>query len=139
MRAISKVSEEKTRVNVLPCRINHNGPAKVVKRYWQPRDEADGANTSYFRGRKLKAKLAKLPEKYQGLVLKASDKTMIEPILPTPDDEEPELPESTKVIEQVAAFDELVVWGHDRIPSTDDHFVKGIEEWIAFAEAIHAR
>jgi ribonuclease H2 subunit C len=22
--------------NVLPCRVNHNGPMKVTKRYWQP-------------------------------------------------------------------------------------------------------
>jgi ribonuclease H2 subunit C len=43
------------------------------------------------------------------------------------------------VLEGCAAFDELVVWGHDAVPAADDPFVKGVAEWIAFADAIHAR
>lgn len=50
------------------------------------------------------------------------------------DDEEP--PEAVKILKEEAKFDEMTVWGHDRLPATDDNFVKGIEEWIAFAEAV---
>jgi ribonuclease H2 subunit C len=39
----------------------------------------------------------------------------------------------------VSSFDDMVVWGHDRVPDSDDTFVKGIEEWISFAEAIHGK
>lgn len=47
--------------------------------------------------------------------------------------------ESIKILEAVATFDDVTVWGHDQVPSSDDAFVKGIEEWIAFAEAIHSQ
>lgn len=48
-----------------------------------------------------------------------------------------ELTETTKLLEKMATFDELIVWGHDQIPAAEDAFVKNIEEWIQFAEAIH--
>jgi ribonuclease H2 subunit C len=47
--------------------------------------------------------------------------------------------EPVKIIDAVAMFDEFTVWGHDQIPAADDTFVKGIEEWVAFAEAIHSQ
>jgi ribonuclease H2 subunit C len=47
--------------------------------------------------------------------------------------------EPVKILEAVATFDEFTVWGHDQIPAPDDTLVKGIEEWIAFAESIHLR
>ena len=42
-----------------------------------------------------------------------------------------------KVLESTASFQEVVVWGHDQVPGTDDAFVRGVEEWVAFAEGIH--
>jgi len=140
MLAISKSSTcDKTSVNILPCCINHDGPTKVTRRYWQPRVEANKIKTAHFRGRRLRGKVIKIPEKHQGLVLKATDKTVIEPVLPGEDDEEPELPEPVRVVEVVSTFDEMVLWGHDEVPASDDSFAKGIEEWIGFAEAIHSR
>lgn len=53
------------------------------------------------------------------------------------EDEEEEAPEPVKLLEEVSRFDDIVVWGHDRVPGSDDPFVKGIEEWISFSEAIH--
>jgi Ribonuclease H2 non-catalytic subunit (Ylr154p-like) len=50
--------------------------------------------------------------------------------------EDGEEPESVKILKEEAKFDEIMVWGHDRLPAADDTFVKGIEEWIAFAEAV---
>ncbi len=51
-------------------------------------------------------------------------------------DDEPE-PEPVKILESTAQFTEVVVWGHDQTPESDDAFSKGIEEWLAFADAIH--
>lgn len=48
-----------------------------------------------------------------------------------------DIPEPVKVVESTAHFNELVVWGHDQAPEKDDAFVKGVEEWLAFADAIH--
>ena len=74
--------------NVLPCRINSNGPFKVTKRFWSPSFEkgelatniteshsfryqadfpADKTSTAYFRGRKLRGRIVKLPEGYEGM------------------------------------------------------------------------
>lgn len=43
---------------------------------------------------------------------------------------------SAKILEEKATFDEIVIWGHDELPEKGDIFVKGVEEWIAFAEAV---
>lgn len=40
------------------------------------------------------------------------------------------------ILKDEAKFDTITVWGHDRLPAADDSFVKGIEEWIALAEAV---
>jgi len=45
--------------------------------------------------------------------------------------------EEMQVVEQVAAFDHVVVWNHEVLPdSLDDAYSKGIEEWIGFADAV---
>ncbi|KAF2969277.1 hypothetical protein GQX73_g4290 [Xylaria multiplex] len=37
------------------------------------------------------------------------------------------------------AFDELMIWGHESTSdSSADPYVRGTEEWIAFAEEIHS-
>lgn len=134
----SKV-EDKTTVNILPCRINQDGPSKVTKRYWTPRDEEDG-RIVHFRGRRLKARKAKLPDRYDGLILQMTSKFL--PAVPletaeSEDDEEPEVAEPVKIVEQVSSFEDILVWGHDVQPNSEDPFVKGLTEWIGLAEAIH--
>ena len=44
--------------------------------------------------------------------------------------------EPVKVLEEAASFKEIVVWAHEAVPESDDPYVKGVEEWIAFAEAV---
>lgn len=39
-------------------------------------------------------------------------------------------------LEEIAEFEEVIVWNHEAIPSGDDAFAKGMEEWIHFAEAV---
>lgn len=46
--------------------------------------------------------------------------------------------EAVKVLEAQGTFDELMVWGHEILPAADDTFVKGVEEWVRFAETVGA-
>lgn len=55
------------------------------------------------------------------------------------DDEPEDKPEPVKILQSTATFSEITVWGHDALPAADDPFVKGVEEWIAFAEALHVQ
>lgn len=139
MLAISK--QEKTdacAVNILPCRINHDGPTKVAKRYWTTATDTDSTKTAHFRGRRLRGRTIKISSRYQGIVLKATNRTIIDPAnLADDDEEEPEIPEPVKIVEEISTVEDLTVWGHDHIPASDNNFVRGVEEWIAFAEAIH--
>jgi ribonuclease H2 subunit C len=48
----------------------------------------------------------------------------------------PAQPESVTVLEGNTTFDHVIVWGHDVLPAADDPFVKGVEEWISFAQAV---
>ncbi|KAI1623411.1 ribonuclease H2 subunit C [Exophiala viscosa] len=152
MLALQQSSAHKSTANILPCRIHHDGPTKVTKRYWSPADDKDGTKTSHFRGRRLRGRVIKLPADYQGVVAKSTDrylpqstKSQSGPTFTAVDEdieieeEEEEPPEPVRILEQVSAFDEVLVWGHDQLPSSDDPFVKGIEEWISFAEAIHGK
>lgn len=58
--------------------------------------------------------------------------------VPNDDDEivEVEPEEPVKVLEMNGTFEDLVVWGHEALPAADDTFVKGVEEWLQFAEAV---
>lgn len=43
-----------------------------------------------------------------------------------------------KVAEKMGEFEEIVVWGHgEEVDKGSDMFVRGIEEWVEFAEAMH--
>jgi ribonuclease H2 subunit C len=57
---------------------------------------------------------------------------------PNNDDEvvEVEPEEPVKILEMNGTFEDLVVWGHEVLPAADDTFVKGVEEWLQFAEAV---
>lgn len=46
---------------------------------------------------------------------------------------------SVKLLEKQATFGDYVVWGHEVIPAADDSFVKGVEEWVKFAELVSDR
>lgn len=42
----------------------------------------------------------------------------------------------TRKVERLASFDEVVVWGHEAMPASDDEYSKGLGEWVSFAEAV---
>ncbi|KAH9827952.1 ribonuclease H1 small subunit [Teratosphaeria destructans] len=145
---------QKLTPNLLPCTIKHNGPIPTSKRHWCPITDAgnDRTLTSYFRGRKLRGRTVKLPEGYTGVVLQKTEKSLeskrtTAPALPVPEieqeDEEDEYAmkdggedEEVKLMEQQGTFDEVVCWGHEAEPEDEDEYVKGIDEWIAFAKAV---
>lgn len=128
-------------------------------------NDLDGTKTAYFRGRKLRGRPIKLPKNYHGTspptstcraqLIEGSGLaiSMTEEMLPTASKEsqtknlgeldeggeefedEPQ-DEPVKILKEAANFDEITIWGHDSLPSIDDAFIKGIEEWIGFAEAV---
>jgi hypothetical protein len=104
----------------------------------------DGQKVSYFRGRKLHARNLKVPKGYKGVVAVKTER-----VLPSqrkeveekedPDDEgegEQEPEPEIKVIEEESSFDEFVVWGHEAVMDEGDPYVRGVEEWIGFAEGV---
>lgn len=54
----------------------------------------------------------------------------------TEDEGEAEPEEPVKILEAQGTFEDIVVWGHEIPPAADDSFVKGVEEWLRFAESV---
>lgn len=44
--------------------------------------------------------------------------------------------EPVKALEAQSTFDDFIVWDHETLAVADDTFVKGVEEWIQFAEVV---
>ncbi|KAF2162738.1 hypothetical protein M409DRAFT_26975 [Zasmidium cellare ATCC 36951] len=126
--------------NILPAKIHHNGPIPTPKRYWNPQPQSTSPNEQevYFRGRKLLGQKIPLPEKYEGVVLQKTDKTLPVQKKDEDGDGEDEEDVEVKIMEQNGKFSEIVVLGHEVVPGEEDDYQKGIEEWVGFAEAIHA-
>ncbi|KAL5349256.1 hypothetical protein ACLOAV_005544 [Pseudogymnoascus australis] len=128
--------------NALPCRINHNGRAEVSKRYWAPIKRNDGKTVSYFRGRQLHGRTVKIPSQYKGVVLSTIEapqavKTLSGSHSYTGDSHDEE-EAGEGLMEELADFDELVIWGHVTLPGeTTDPYLRAIEEYTAFAEVVH--
>lgn len=114
-----------------------------------------GTQHVHFRGRHLHGTSLPLPPNYTGAVLNMTDK-LAAPCaswgphtthknLPTTADSEDddehvgeEIPEEIKVAEQVGDFEAIVVWGHGgQVDEGSDMFVRGIKEWVGFAESMH--
>ncbi|KAI9817406.1 MAG: hypothetical protein M1826_001608 [Phylliscum demangeonii] len=128
--------------HVLPCRINHTGPVNASERFWSAADDADGLLTASFRGRRLRARVVRPPQGYQGAVLVKTKRR--------PDQErhattgsverEEEGEEDDKgMLQARAAFEEIVCWEHEAQPDPmTDSYAKGIEGWIGLAERMHS-
>ncbi|THC99525.1 hypothetical protein EYZ11_000985 [Aspergillus tanneri] len=123
--------------NILPCRIHHDGPTGSISRYWTPVSDENDKNTqtAFFRGRRLRGRRVAIPEGYQGIVAMPTER-----LLPSTQNksanEEVEQDDPVKVLEKQATFDEIVVWGHEAVPASDDTFVKGVEEWAKMAKVV---
>ncbi|KAI5922515.1 ribonuclease H2, subunit C [Camillea tinctor] len=139
------VEEKKAQLHLLPCRIHYDGDVNPSDSFWNPSQSEDGKNTAYFRGRKLDGKTFKLPEGYFGVVAEKSD--------PKPEQRggNDEMTDDVEIQEHPndqlevgdmngkAAFDEMIVWGHETsADASEDPYIRGMEEWITFAEQIHS-
>ena len=93
---------------------------------------ADGKTIAYFRGRKLHGRQLKLPAGYKGVVLSTTDEVLPKKGEGEDDEEEPEV----KIMEEQSVFDEIMVWGHEAVMDEADPYVRGLEEWIGFAEQV---
>ncbi|KAI4209776.1 MAG: hypothetical protein LQ351_007306 [Letrouitia transgressa] len=126
--------------NLLPCRIHQDGLVNASSRYWKPQSAADGTAESYFRGRRLKGKEAQIPEGYRGVVIKhgKNQKVPLKSNGDLQEDEDVDVSEMEDVgtLEELAEFDSTMLWGHETAVDLDDAFVKGIEEWISFANSV---
>lgn len=114
--------------HLLPCRVHHDGPVDASSRYWNPRfptDQGEGHGLAYFRGRRLEGREIGVPGGWRGVVVKGEGKK----------GGDAESGGEEGVLEEVAAFEGFVVWGHDG-GVVEDGFVRGVEEWVGFAEAV---
>lgn len=164
MLAIQKTQRgENVSVNALPCKLHYNGPVDAATRF-KPQENSEGVPTAYFRGRKLLGRKVQLPEGYEGWfgrhldfcvftnahlghVLKKTDRKhpkeepesslQQEDANMSEDGSEDDRPDEIGVVESVASFDGVTVWGHGSAPATEDEpYARGVEEWIAFAQAV---
>lgn len=121
--------------------------------------------TVYFRGRKLHGRALLIPSTHQGLVLERTDDNLPQTAKPAvhkpvfnpmdnqdsdgEDDpfrrgaaEEEDTTEDkmidVKQLNVQGTFDEVMVWGHEAVAGEDDAFVRGVTEWMGFAQAMHA-
>lgn len=79
-----------------------------------------------------------MPKGYQGVVVSSTDRIVPKSAATAvEDDQEPEEEPDIKIMEEQSGFDDIMVWGHEALPEEGaDPYVKGIEEWIAFAEQV---
>ncbi|PMD19106.1 ribonuclease H1 small subunit [Hyaloscypha hepaticicola] len=137
----SKRHKGKCTTNVLPCRINHNGPVDASKRYWNPTKAPDGKTVAYFRGRKLHGKQMKVPKGYRGVVISSTERILPKTAPTIEDNDVVEIEEEAdvKIMEEQSEFDYIMLWGHEALPDEiADPYVRGIEEWISLAEQINS-
>ncbi|KAL2875577.1 hypothetical protein SGCOL_009194 [Colletotrichum sp. CLE4] len=131
-------AKTKATVNLLPCRIHHNGPVGDANTYWDPTKSEDGKTVAYFRGRKLHGTTVKLPEQYRGVVMERSAKVETQQLEGEDEEVEGDLVE-LGTMEAKAEFDEMVIWGHEAsAEGASDPYVRSIEEWLDVAESIHS-
>ncbi|KAI1747982.1 ribonuclease H2, subunit C [Xylaria castorea] len=137
--------QHRATVNLLPCRIHHDGDVNPSDTFWNPTKPEENSHTAYLRGRKLHGRAVKLPEGYYGVVVEKTDAKPETSTKRESADEDIEIIENPEdqlevgAMKGKAAFDELMIWGHESTnDSSMDPYVRGMDEWIAFAEEIHS-
>lgn len=79
----------------------------------------------------------KLPKDYEGVIVENAG--IEQPSLDRDrmtDDPEDEEVEEIKVLKETGKFETVVLWGHGAVVEDDDAFVKGLNEWVGFADAV---
>ena len=95
---------------------------------------------AYFRGRKLRGQEIDVPQGYRGVIVKEAGKEKT--AFQTPEkeclegEEGEEEQEGIIVLDEVGSFKKVIIWNHESVVHGDDAFMKGLSEWIGFAEAV---
>ncbi|KAH0612695.1 uncharacterized protein H6S33_009075 [Morchella sextelata] len=135
-----KTSSKPAKCNLLPCQIKYTGPTDATEKHWVVTEGSgeDEPKSASFRGRKLAGKSFPVPEGYEGHILEATEERLqSEDQSSTPPIFEEEL--DVNIFKGLCTFDEITIWGHDAIPDkSNDSVVRGIDEWIEFANKIHS-
>ncbi|XP_036934063.1 ribonuclease H2 subunit C [Acanthopagrus latus] len=120
---VSSVGQaQRTTVHLMPCEIEHDGPAQVSQYITATTKDHKHEKTVSFRGHGLKGQELSCPQGYTGLVLKEIDK-------PGSDQED-------RTVRLSSVFDKLTYWNLETPPNSDDTVVMAMD-WPELAEAIH--
>ncbi|XP_019725678.1 ribonuclease H2 subunit C isoform X2 [Hippocampus comes] len=109
-------------LHLIPCEIEHNGPAQISQYFNAAMKDRKHEKTISFRGRGLKGQELICPQGYTGLVLKEFNK-------PSSDQED-------RTLKVSCVFDKLTYWNLENPPNSDDAVVMAMD-WPELAEAIH--
>lgn len=98
---------------------------------------------SYFRGREFHGKVLKVPEGYEGAILHVTDRDLpgeAEGEKEGAEEDEEEQHQEIKVAEQIASFNEFVVWGHEAVAQeAEDPYARAVTEWVELASAVSCK
>ena len=141
----SSRTQKQIPIHVLPCHVAYDGPSKVSQCFKPRIDPADQTiSTGSFRGRKLRGRTIPLPNNYSGIKLigVAYSGHVFRPGDSSTrfdqrkyGDEEDEV--ETTNWDGGERFDSITVWEHQALPeSKEDHWIRGIEEWITISDAV---
>uniref|UniRef100_A0A8C3UAA4 Uncharacterized protein n=1 Tax=Catharus ustulatus TaxID=91951 RepID=A0A8C3UAA4_CATUS len=115
-------------VQLLPCRIQHDGPAPVAV-FLRPRPGPGGELWASFRGRRLGGRELPLPAGYRGLLLRGEepgDPSQVRPGGQRP----PEPPQVTLT----GSFEAITDWGADTAPAPGQGLARALQ-WGPLAQA----
>ncbi|XP_030620569.1 ribonuclease H2 subunit C [Chanos chanos] len=118
----SAAQANKEQLHLLPCEIEHNGPAEVSRFYSPTVKDHKHEMTVSFRGRPLKGQEVNCPQGYTGLVLKEVQR-------PSSDQED-------RIVKVSSVFNNFTRWNLETPPTSDDGVVMAMM-WPKLAEAIH--
>lgn len=114
---------DKSQIHLLPCEIEHDGPAEVSRFFTPTVKDQKYEKTVSFRGRGLKGQEVSCPQGYTGLVLKEVQR-------PSSDQED-------RIVKVSSVFNNFVYWNLETPPTSDDGVVMAMA-WPKLAEMIHA-
>lgn len=122
MQLTSLSRAEQLPVHLMPCEIEHNGPAEVSQFFDATIKDRKYEKTVSFRGRGLKGQEVSCPQGYTGIVLREVNKTGSD--------------QEDRTVKVTSMFKNLTYWNLETLPNADDGVVVAMG-WPELAEAIH--
>ncbi|KAI4880161.1 hypothetical protein NFI96_031178 [Prochilodus magdalenae] len=120
---------DKPQIHLLPCEVEHDGPAQVSKFFTPTVKQLKCERTVSFRGRGLKGQEVNCPKGYTGLVLKEVQRPS--------SDQEASNTEKDRIVKVSSVFHNFTYWNLETPPTSDDCVVMAMA-WPKLAEMIHA-